>query len=287
MFVEPTASKRNNQISILTPGEMVTEDQQYMRGHGTYLQDTTLISSVVGVVERVNKLISVKPHKQRYEGEIGDVVVGRITELGSKRWKVDIHARLDGVLLLSSINLPGIQRRKQESDELEMRSYFTEGDLLVAEVQSMFHDGSANLHTRSGKYRKLRNGCLITVPSVLIKRSKSHFVTLDCGVQVILGVNGYIWIAKHVPMTAEEEAQPEGMFSSENVPISMEDRECIARVYNIIAGLASHHVLIQESAIAFAYDIASDFTLQDLLDASTIETIVAQAQFRLNEQLQD
>ena len=35
------------------------------------------------------------------------MVVGRIQDIGPKRWKVDIRARQDAVLLLSSINLPG------------------------------------------------------------------------------------------------------------------------------------------------------------------------------------
>ena len=76
-------------------------------GHGTYAEGDTLIASVAGVVERVNRLICVRPLKARYTGEIGDVVVGRITEVGQKRWKVDTKAKLESVLLLSSINLPG------------------------------------------------------------------------------------------------------------------------------------------------------------------------------------
>lgn len=33
--------------------------------------------------------------------------------------------------MLSSINLPGgIQRRKSENDELQMRSFFSEGEIL-------------------------------------------------------------------------------------------------------------------------------------------------------------
>ena len=59
--------------------------------------------------------------------------------------------------MLSSVNLPGgIQRRKLESDELQMRTFFEEGDLLVAEVQALFADGSMSLHTRSLKYGKVR-----------------------------------------------------------------------------------------------------------------------------------
>jgi exosome complex component RRP4 len=78
-----------------------------LRGHGTYMQDDCLYSSVAGVVERVNQLISVRPLKSRYHGEIGDVVIGRVTEVSQKRWKLDTNARLDSVLLLQSVNLPG------------------------------------------------------------------------------------------------------------------------------------------------------------------------------------
>ena len=98
------------------------------RGHGTYQsEDGSLIASVAGVVQRINKLISVKPLQSRlinitshnvssvfvclcvyrYAGEVGDVVVGRIVEVQQKRWKVDTFSRLESVLLLSSINLPG------------------------------------------------------------------------------------------------------------------------------------------------------------------------------------
>lgn len=40
----------------------------------------------------MNKLVSVRATKARYVGEIGDLVVGRIVSVDSKRWKVDIHA---------------------------------------------------------------------------------------------------------------------------------------------------------------------------------------------------
>lgn len=36
-----------------------------------------------------------------------------------------------------------------------MRTFFEEGDLLVAEVQAFFADGAMSLHTRSLKYGKV------------------------------------------------------------------------------------------------------------------------------------
>ena len=214
------------------------------------------------------------------------------SQVGQRRWKVDTNARQEAVLLLSSINLPGgvqvggvpgesarvqlgagsahhtrlavwsgdEQRRKSESDELAMRQFYTEGDLLSvrgaytrrsvpaaraltpqplaasaggpttaqAKVESFFQDGALSLHTRSMKYGKVRrghaeagrqqvpcagahrrpthladragvpqltNGTFLVVPPALVKRSSSHFVTLPYNVDVILGLNGYLWVS--------------------------------------------------------------------------------------------
>lgn len=70
------------------------------------MQDDSLYASVAGVVQSVNQLIYVRPLKTRYHGEVGDVVVGRITEVSQKRWKVDTNSRLDSVLMLQCVNLP-------------------------------------------------------------------------------------------------------------------------------------------------------------------------------------
>ena len=50
----------------------------FLRGHGVYVKDGKMIASVCGVVERVNKLISVRSLKSRYIPKIGDVVVARV-----------------------------------------------------------------------------------------------------------------------------------------------------------------------------------------------------------------
>ena len=54
--------------------------------------------------------------------------------------------------------------------ELAMRSFYTENDLMSAEVQE-FKQAGCMLHTRSNKYGKLCHGMLVVVPSHLIKVS--------------------------------------------------------------------------------------------------------------------
>lgn len=130
------AVNQENQPRIYTPGEVLMPELGFMRGHGTFVEDENIKASVAGVIEKVNKLISVRPLKSRYVGEIGDVVVARVLEVGQKRWRVDTNSRLDSVLLLSSVNLPGGElRRRSAEDEQMMRRYLDEGDLISAEVQ--------------------------------------------------------------------------------------------------------------------------------------------------------
>ena len=54
------------------------------------------------------------------------------------------------------------------------------------------------------RLKQLRNGHLTTVSPVLIRRLKSHFYSLPCGVDLILGLNGYIWVSKHVKENEQE-----------------------------------------------------------------------------------
>lgn len=183
--------------SIVTPGELITEDPTWMKGHGTYFINDKTYSSVAGSISRVNRLLSVIPLRGRYSPETGDHVIGRITDVGNKRWKVDIGAKQDAILMLGSVNLPGgVLRRKSESDELQMRNFLKEGDLLNCEVQTIFNNGIASLHTRSLKYGKLRNGIFLKIPSPLIVKTKNHAFDLPGNVSIVLGTNGYIWLYK-------------------------------------------------------------------------------------------
>ncbi|CCH45225.1 exosome complex exonuclease [Wickerhamomyces ciferrii] len=292
--------------SVVTPGELVTDDPIWMRGHGTYYLENDTYSSVAGTISRVNRLLSVTPIRGRYQPETGDHVVGRITEVGQRRWKVDIGAKQDAVLMLGSVNLPGgVLRRKSESDELQMRNFLKEGDLLNAEVQSLFQDGSASLHTRSLKYGKLRNGIFLKVPSSLIVRAKNHSHQLPGNVSIIIGVNGYIWLRKttddlltnnqstigknasavnskgqynpgqgSISITRLEEESSWEIYSDQNEQISSSIRSTITRYSNCIKILAHCELGITESRIISTYEASMAYENSgSLIDIETMETI--------------
>lgn len=178
------------------PGERVCDESEYIQGHGTLKVDSTIVSSVYGGLRTINKLISVVPANTfRYSGDVGDVVVGRVTDVGNKKWRVDINSKAEATLQLSAISILGeAQRRKTETDEMKMREYFSPGDVLVAEVQKISKSGSILLHARNEKYKKLTYGVFLAVPMALVSRAKTYFV-VHGHVEVAIGVNGYVFIS--------------------------------------------------------------------------------------------
>ncbi|XP_065274831.1 exosome complex component RRP4 [Emys orbicularis] len=265
---------------LVAPGDTITTDTGYMRGHGTYMGDEKLVASVAGAVERVNKLICVKALKTRYNGEVGDIVVGRVTEVQQKRWKVETNARLDSVLLLSSMNLPGGElRRRSAEDELAMRDYLQEGDLISAEVQAVFSDGAVSLHTRSLKYGKLGQGVLVQVSPSLVKRQKTHFHDLPCGASVILGNNGFIWIYP----TPEQKDEEAGGFVTNLEPVSLHDREVISRLRNCILALVAQKLMLYDTSIVYCYEASLPHQIKDILKPEVMQEIVLETRQRLLE----
>ncbi|KAK9304797.1 hypothetical protein QLX08_003996 [Tetragonisca angustula] len=254
----------NVQPRIYTPGEEISSQPDFLRGHGTYVDDeNTLRASVAGVLEKVNKLISIRPLKARYQGEIGDVIVGRITEVQQKRWKVDTNSKLDSVLLLSSVNLPGGElRRRSAEDEQTMRRYLQEGDLICAEVQSTFVDGSLSLHTRVLKYGKLSQGIMLKVSPALIKRKKTHFHNLESGASLILGNNGYIWIGAN----KQDSDRSEGGFTQDLSRIPQINREVCARLRNCILILAQCNIQLTDTSVTYAYEESMKYKINELLE---------------------
>ncbi|KAI1301231.1 Exosome complex component RRP4 [Halotydeus destructor] len=274
-------AKRKGRRKFYLPGDTITDESGFMRGHGTYaIENAKLVSSVAGVLEPINKLISVRPQKTRYSGEIGDVLIGRIVEvqIQQKRWKVDVNGRLYSALLLSSVNLPsGELRRKTEEDERTMRSFFVEGDLISAEVQNDFNDGSLSLHTRSLKYGKLGQGLLVKVSPSLIERRKTHFHNLSCGAHIIIGNNGYIWICPIVPEGADS-----GGFVVNKELISLSERQVIVRLRNCIMALAKHKIMIHDTTIIHCYSASESYQLTELLNPEIIAAVIDETRRRVD-----
>lgn len=265
------------------------DSSNILRGHGTLAgEDGRLKATVCGAVHRVNRLVTVQPLKTRYMAETGDVVVGRVTEVGGRRWKVEVGAFQAAALMLSAVSLPGeAQRRRTGLDELNMRSLYCEGDLISAEVQSRQGDGGVLLHTRSEKYGKVEGGMLVCVAPYLIRRMKHHFHVLfkedpSSSVLVILGCNGFVWVGA---CFSDPNPAPRLGISPKDFltagaekavgPISKSLRERICRVGAIVRGLGLAGSAIDPSTITLAFEksLSDNVEITDIASKSYVSKL--------------
>ncbi|KAJ0027936.1 hypothetical protein Pint_36007 [Pistacia integerrima] len=213
--LESLSSKSNSNSCVTVADSIPIYEDGILKGHGTSDRKGELVATVCGVVERINKLIYVRTLRSRYKPETGDIVIGRVIEVAPKRWKLEglfavergwnrSFEELSNVYSGERKSAPGStasppMRRRTAVDELNMRSIFTENDLVCAEVRSSQNDGSLQLQARSQKYGKLEKGQLLMIDPYLVKRRKQHFHHLEqYGIDLILGCNGFVWVGEHV-----------------------------------------------------------------------------------------
>lgn len=336
-----------HQRHIVIPGQIITtsasEEGGFLRGHGTYVEgkvSTTsdgdgdgdddgadevddadravpsrLVASVAGTVERVNRLLSVAPFSSSppYAAQVGDLVVGRVTAVRANRsWRVRLSSDArEAVLPLTGVDLPGgAQRVRTGEDARGMRRLFVEGDLVVAEVaQARRGDGGACvLHTRSLRYGRLENGCVVDVPARLVVRQKRHYATLNlsdarrdadgtsvddadaAGVDLVLGCNGLVWIQRSPPRSWTSAAVGGGD-DDDTVPLAEtlqrlkrrhaetpatpEEREMVARVRNAVEALKFVHCRVAPETVTEVYRASKDAGLRvkDMLRPDAILAI--------------
>lgn len=160
-----------------------------------------------------------------------------------------------------------------------MRRYLQEGDLICAEVQNTFADGSLSLHTRVLKYGKLSQGIMLKVDPSLVKRKKTHFHKLANGATLILGNNGYVWIGANT----QDSDRSEGGFTQDLSRISQEDREVCSRLRNCILSLAQCNLYLTDTSVTYAYEESMKYTISELLLPEAIVDVAVLTHQRLNQ----
>ncbi|CDJ57050.1 exosome complex exonuclease, putative [Eimeria maxima] len=77
------SSSSSNNSKVVLPGEPLHLGEGFLLGLNTYVENGVARSSVCGVVQTVNRLVYVRALKSRYEANVGDVVVGRVTDIAN------------------------------------------------------------------------------------------------------------------------------------------------------------------------------------------------------------
>lgn len=186
---------------IVRPGDLlafVEEDDNQGFKHfpekHVYIYNGKMFSDVIGVVNIVDKDITVIPLEGTYIPKKDELVIGVVTGVGITSWIIDIRspykAILNGSEVIEGFN-PIIH---------DLRKYLDIGDYVLAKI-SVFDRTRDPLLTIKGKdLGKITEGEIIEVKPSRVPRiigrkgSMLNILTSMTGCNIIVAQNGLLWI---------------------------------------------------------------------------------------------
>ena len=180
---------------IVTPGDLLAEDE-YVAGDNTYKEENKIYATRVGLVQYENRRVSVVALKAFYVPSIGDMVIGKVVEIGLGSWIIDIRAPYPALLRASdAFNRPF---RPQRDD---MPSILDVGDLVMGKIIAYDRTRAPLLTIREPDLGRVERGQTIEVTPTKIPRvigRKGSMITMlknETNCQITVGQNGVILVS--------------------------------------------------------------------------------------------
>jgi len=180
--------------ALVTPGDLLAKGD-YEAGENTYKEDEMIYATRIGLFNYENKRVFVVALKAFYIPSPGDLVIGKVVDMGLRGWTVDINCPYSALLRPSDALTQHFHPQKDD-----LASIFTVGDRLIAKVIAYDRTTDPLLTIREPGLGKITEGRIIKVTPAKIPRiigKKGSMITLikkETECQIVVGQNGIILI---------------------------------------------------------------------------------------------
>jgi len=178
----------------VTPGDLLAEGD-YVAGKNTYRIDNRIYASRLGLVEYGDREVRVVALNAFYVPSVGDLVIGKITEVNVNGWIVDINSPYSAILKASDVFERGFKPQKDDLTEI-----FNIGDLILAKITSYDRTRNPQLTIREPGLGKITKGQIVKITPTKIPRvigrkgSMINTLKRETGCRITIGQNGLILI---------------------------------------------------------------------------------------------
>ncbi|MFH1445238.1 MAG: exosome complex RNA-binding protein Rrp4 [Nanoarchaeota archaeon] len=189
---EKTDTLKNDK-EIVVPGEELVKSMDYVPGKNCFREGDSILSKKLGMVHINNRVISVIPLSGAYLPRTGDMVIGKVEDIQSNGWLIDVRAPYQAFLPLSGV------KEFIDTNKTLLSSVFGPGDYIYTKINSASGD-SIHLSMQDNMCRKFNNGQIIKIGSVKVPRligkqgSMINLIKNKTGCRINAGQNGFIWI---------------------------------------------------------------------------------------------
>lgn len=174
---------------VVAPGELLAEGD-HLLGDNSYRIGNQIFSACIGLVEVDGNRVFVVPLKGGYIPRVGDLVAGRIVDIGLSGWSVDILAPYPAMLPASETPGPRGPRRR------DLSATFDVGDTVLAEVLAFDRTRDPLLTIKGPGLGKVSTGRVVEISAAKIPRligRKGSMISMlkrETGSQITVGQNG-------------------------------------------------------------------------------------------------
>ncbi len=174
---------------VVAPGELLAEGDHIL-GDNSYRIGNQIFSACIGLVEVDGNRVFVVPLKGGYIPRVGDLVAGRIVDIGLSGWSVNILAPYPAMLPASETPGPRGPRRRDLSETFDV------GDTVLAQVLAFDRTRDPLLTIKGPGLGKVSTGRVVEISAAKIPRligRKGSMISMlkrETGSQITVGQNG-------------------------------------------------------------------------------------------------
>ncbi|MFQ6020952.1 MAG: exosome complex RNA-binding protein Rrp4 [Candidatus Aenigmatarchaeota archaeon] len=179
---------------LVIPGETLVKGLDYLPSIGSYRINNEIKAKVMGLVKLKNRFICVIPLSGVYIPKPGDGIIGKIEDLQTTIWIVDINSPYDAILQLGEAVGEYVDINKTD-----ISVYYDIGDIIYAKVLNVSKSKSVQLTMNDYRAKKLIGGRTLKITPTKVPRligkqgSMIEMIKEKTGCQIIVGQNGVVW----------------------------------------------------------------------------------------------
>jgi len=185
---------------LVTPGDLLAKGD-YLAGENVFRINDEVYATRIGLVEYSNKKVSVVALKSFYVPSVNDLVIGKVVEVGTRGWMVEINSPFLALLRASDAFTKPFNPKNDE-----LTSILDVGDVIIAKIIAYDRTRDPLLTIREHGLGKVKSGQIVVITPTKIPRvigrkgSMISMIKNETGCNITIGQNGVILVRGKNPV---------------------------------------------------------------------------------------
>ncbi len=177
--------------AVVVPGE-VLDGEGLKPGVGTFSEGGQIYASLLGIKREQGGYVDVVPVGGRYIPREGDLVIGKVVDLGPSHWLVDLNGPHPSPLRVNEV--------PWKVDFGDTARYLDVEDAVLVKIISLDETKRVIITMKDRSTRKLTGGRIVEISHAKVPRvigregSMISLIKSFTNTRVFVGENGRIWI---------------------------------------------------------------------------------------------